>query len=492
MLLSPMTRSSTGLNTSRTSRFESNHVPETSKLSEPNEGAQRPPKVVASRGPSPSWPGLRSLFPVKKANSCEFSMNLYGDGIVWPATGEFATAMENKIDTVANLRSGMEACSQSGCWELTTGTRSNTFSKRLAAPSQAAKLVLSTPSVEDRFSMMIVRSRRLRFPWVVCILCLLFAVGEFAEGQSATLTTEENFRAQQNGTLLGQLRAGMSLEVLELTEDWVQFDLDGWVWNQSLQVINRGRFDLVVSVQGGENIRGGPGGEILGHLEEGTVLESVERVTDWARVRRRAWVWRRSVALFGGDPSGGSEERSGFTVSSSVGDGGEWALGGRADAPILSAPDGDTLAISASSANLRILAREGNWARVRLEGWIWLPQDADEGAGASVRTDVTLESVAAAPDDYRGEVLQWDLQFISLERAEEIRTDFYATEPFLLTRMTDGDQAFVYVAVPPERLAEAQRLNTLERIRVLGRVRTGSARLTGSPILELLSVERIP
>ncbi len=341
--------------------------------------------------------------------------------------------------------------------------------------------------------MMIVPSRRLRFPWVVCFLCLLLAGGEFVEGQSATLTTEENFRAQQNGTLLGQLRAGMSLEVLELTEDWVQFDLDGWVWTQSLQATNRGRFDLVVSVQGGENIRGGPAGEILGHLEEGTLLESVERVTDWARVRRRAWVWRRSVALFGGDDtSGGSEQRSGFTVSSSVGDGGEWALGGRAGAPILSAPDGDTLAISASSANLRVLAREGNWARVHLEGWIWLPEDVDEGAGASVRTDVTLESVAAAPDDYRGEVLQWDLQFISLERAEEIRTDFYVTEPFLLTRMGDGGQGFVYVAIPPERLEEAQGLNPLERIRVLGRVRTGSARLTGSPILELFSLERIP
>ena len=65
-------------------------------------------------------------------------------------------------------------------------------------------------------------------------------------------------------------------------------------------------------------------------------------------------------------------------------------------------------------------------------------------------------------------------------------------EPFLLTRMRDGDQAFVYVAIPPERLAEAQRLSPLESIRVLGRVRTGSARLTGSPILELLSFERIP
>jgi hypothetical protein len=183
-----------------------------------------------------------------------------------------------------------------------------------------------------------------------------------------------------------------------------------------------------------------------------------------------------------------------MVLSSVVGvvDGDDWARGGATETPILSAPDGDTLAVSAPSTNLRVLAREGNWARVRLEGWIWLPQGAEGGVDASIRTDVTLESVVAAPDDYRGALLQWDLQFISLERAEEIRTDFYANEPFLLTRMGEGEQRFVYVAIPPDRLQEAQGLNPLERIRVVGRVRTGSARLTGSPILELLSLDRIP
>ena len=124
---------------------------------------------------------------------------------------------------------------------------------------EAAKFVLSTPSVEDRFSKMIVRSRRIRVLWLLCVLCSLFAFGEFVEGQSGTLTKEENFRAEQNGTLLGQLRAGMSLEVLEATDDWLQFDFDGWIWTRSLQAVNRGAFDLVVSVEGGENIRGGPG-----------------------------------------------------------------------------------------------------------------------------------------------------------------------------------------------------------------------------------------
>ena len=339
---------------------------------------------------------------------------------------------------------------------------------------------------------MIACSWRLGIIGVLCILLPLLAMAEFAEGQSATLTTEENFRAQQNGRLLGQLRAGMSLEVLEATDDWLRFDLEGWVWTRSLQAIDRGSFDLVVSLEGGENIRGTPGGEILGRLEEGTLLETLERVPDWVRVRRQVWVWRRSAVLFGSDPSGGSVERRRPTVASTMVDGEEWALGGSADSPILSAPDGDTLAVSGPSTNLRVLAREGNWARVRLEGWIWLPQGTEGGVEASIRTDVTLASVAAAPDDFRGEVLQWDLQFISLERAEEIRTDFFVTEPFLLTRMGEGDQGFVYVAVPPERLEEARGLSPLERIRVVGRVRTGSARLTGNPILELLSLDRIP
>jgi hypothetical protein len=105
---------------------------------------------------------------------------------------------------------------------------------------------------------------------------------------------------------------------------------------------------------------------------------------------------------------------------------------------------------------------------------------------------MTVQEVSAVPDDeLRGRVIQWDLQFISLERAENIRTDFYEGEPFLLTRTGDAGGMFVYVAIPPERLREAEGLSPLERIRVVGRLRTGSARLTGSPILELLSLTRI-
>ena len=54
-------------------------------------------------------------------------MNVYEEGMFWAATVELATMMKNKVDNTTNLAWGMEAYSKSGCWELTTGTRSNTF-----------------------------------------------------------------------------------------------------------------------------------------------------------------------------------------------------------------------------------------------------------------------------------------------------------------------------------------------------------------------------
>jgi hypothetical protein len=305
--------------------------------------------------------------------------------------------------------------------------------------------------------------------------------------ESATVRVEENLRAEPNGQVVGRVLPGSRMVVEGRQDRWLEVTLEGWVWLPSLQRRSGGSFDLSVSADGGENLREEPRGRVAARLGRGTLLEEVERTTGWIRVRRTAWIWGPSVQVTSPTPAAAAV-RPAAPVPPPVS---RWIRGGPGGSSILSAPGGDTLARSAPGAELRMVGREGNWVRVQLDGWVWAPEGAGgEGASDGV-TDVTPEQVAADPARFRGRVVSWSVQFIALERAERVRTDFFEGEPYLLTRAGTSEGSFVYVAVPQERLAEVQGLTPLERVQVVGRIRTGSAGLTGSPIVDLLEVRRI-
>lgn len=161
-------------------------------------------------------------------------------------------------------------------------------------------------------------------------------------------------------------------------------------------------------------------------------------------------------------------------------------------AVVLTAPAGDTVARVTAGTEMEVLAREGSWARVRVEGWTWLPlRDSVAQSPGAAPAVLRPQDLTANPMAHRGRVVSWDLQFISLERAEKVRTDFFEGEPFLLTRYGGADGPFVYVAIPADRVAEMQGLVPLERLRVTGRVRTGASSLTGTPIVDLVALERV-
>ncbi|MFV2006475.1 MAG: hypothetical protein ACC667_03470 [Longimicrobiales bacterium] len=298
-------------------------------------------------------------------------------------------------------------------------------------------------------------------------------------GQTAVTSGEENIRAGPNGIVLGQVRENIGVEVLAEDGRWVRIRLQGWVWSRSLQAIDRDGFDLVVSAEDGENIRGAPAGDVIGWLEKGMLLVQIESSTGWRRVEREVWIWKASLDFPEADETTSDAERA------------EWVRTGPAGGTILSGPDGDTLAKAHPGTDVRILAREGNWARVRVEGWTWIPDlPTGEDVDSGVLTEVSIEEVVSNPGRYRGRAVQWDLQFISLERAEKIRTDFYEGEPFLLTRGGEEGTRFVYVAVPPDMMPLVDGLLPLERVRVVGRLRLGAAALTGSPIIDLMELVR--
>ena len=315
--------------------------------------------------------------------------------------------------------------------------------------------------------------------------------------QSGVVRVEENLRAEPNGVVIAILTAGTEVGVVQSQGSWLEVEVEGWVWTPSMITWDRGSFDLRVSAQDGENLRSEPNGAVLALLEEGALLEELQRVPGWSEVRRRAWVWAPSVEVRG-EASRESrtepEPETSSTPSTPPSAVGIFQASG--EAPVLSAPTGDTLGLLRPGVEMAVTGRLGSWARVSMEGWVWLP-DGTSVESASLSSDSgsspDLESVLANPTAYEGRIVSWTLQFVSLEAAEAIRTDFYEGEPFLLTRPTDGlNTRFVYVAIPPESLGQAGGLTPLEEITVVGRIRTGSSSLTGSPVLDLVELRRDP
>lgn len=334
---------------------------------------------------------------------------------------------------------------------------------------------------------------------LVLLLALLFAASVPAAGQTVEVSVEEeNFRQEPMGKRLATVNRGTRLEVVGSQGRWRRVTLEGWIWAPSVAATDRQGYDLVVSADGGENLRDepGPGARVAARLLEGFLLERMEEEGNWIRVRRTAWMWAPSLEVSGGDAPATPAEGDAYGGSSgdrraSRGDEApERLVVEGSEVRLHRSPDGRPLADARPGADLTVLAREGEWTRVRLEGWVRSAEVVPSGSASPV-SELTVEELKAAPERYRDRRVRWEVQFISLERAEAVRTDFYEGEPFILARPEADGDGFVYVAVPPERLPQVEQLQPLQRIRVEGRVRTGRSALMGVPVLELLALEEV-
>ena len=326
--------------------------------------------------------------------------------------------------------------------------------------------------------------------------------------QSVRLTVpEENFRKEprvSSGNRLATVLEGAVLDVVRRQGRWHEASLSGWIWKPSVAADQRDGFDLVVSKPGGENLREEPDAESrrVAILERGMLLDSLEARGNWVQVRRAAWIWSGSVTETGGqavavpppeDVDPGPEVSAADDTPVPAAPSTATSLPDRlvvSEEPVmlLVSPEGDTVATLQTGADVAVVARQGEWARVRLEGWVreqsTLPSDS-----AAASDSLTAEDLRSNPQQYVGRRVHWSVQYIALRYAEAVRTDFYEGEPFILARPADRSQGFVYIAVPPELLPQVESLQSLQIIEVLGRVRTGQSALMGEPILDLIALQ---
>lgn len=332
------------------------------------------------------------------------------------------------------------------------------------------------------------------------VLTLLSSASPLAAQAVQVVPVEENLRQEPEGTSAGKRLAtvfqGTPLQVVGRRGPWREVTLEGWVWSQSVRSSTRNGFNLVIAKQGGENLRDRPNGKILARLLQGFLLERVGQQGGWTRVRRTAWIWGPSVGT--GTVAEAADQPPAMTpaaetVEQQSDDPEPPALldrlaVGESGAYLMVSPDGDTLGVLRPGTDLQVLAREGNWARVRLDAWVWTPAFLTEEQDMG-QADLTASDLRANPETYSGRTVQWEVQYVSLEQADAVRTDFYEGEYFILARAPDPSDGFVYLALPPELIPAVEKVRPLQTLRVLARVRTGASSQMGNPILDVLTLE---
>ena len=328
------------------------------------------------------------------------------------------------------------------------------------------------------------------------MLALLLLSRPLAAQDQQSLSAPADLHRDPASTPLVTLPAGAPVDAGNAKGDWREVTVEGWIYTPSTEPTKRDGFDLVVSEKEGENLRRSPNGPVVGRAREGTLLERMGQKGQWTRVRREGWVPRGAVKTPVQGKQGTPPKTTQKTASAATP-----KPGAAAPAPVVTGPDafevaratdltatagGPVIATLQPGISTRVLSRNGEWARVRLEGWV---RDADLQPNAGgAQAGVTAAEVRSSPDRYVGQLLEWRLQVISVQKADELRSEMAPGQPYLLTRGPLPEPGFVYVIIPADQVDRFRSLPPLHEATLRVTIRAARSKYLATPVVELVSV----
>jgi len=327
-------------------------------------------------------------------------------------------------------------------------------------------------------------------PVVLCLVCLHAPLdGLIAQARYRVTGTEAWLYLQPGGKRVARVLGGAEVAAADSQKDWRAVTLDGWIFASSVGASQQAGFDVAVTRAPEENLRATPAGALVARLPRGFALSKLGEERRWLHVQRSGWIQASALAAVAPDSSlGGSTPgpRPGVPdsapnpVDSS-------AVQPSKRTALYRAPEGPPTGTIVPTTPLRVLSRSGEWSRVQLEGWV---KTADlETVAPGVLVGVTSAELRADPDRYVGQTVRWKVQFIAVEKSDELRPDVPEGATYLLTRGPSPERGFVYIVRPEGRLAFVESLVPLSMIDVTARVRSARSRYLGIPVVELLTLE---
>jgi hypothetical protein len=330
-----------------------------------------------------------------------------------------------------------------------------------------------------------------------------------AQGRYRITNDGEWFHQEPSGRRLARLARGAIVGGGVTRGDWMQVTIEGWIFATSVGPSPRPEFDLTVTKAPDENLRSSAGGALVAKLAEGFGLKKVGQDDRWVHVTRDGWVQTSALAVVPDVnatrtvDSTSAAPPQGVLTPGRRPDGSPLGRPGVDSTPpapprqqparpttLYRAPDGPEAGTVTAETPLRVLGRTGEWARVQIEAWV---KATDlQAAPPGVQVGVSAAELRAEPQRYFGQVLRWTLQYIAVQKADDLRPDIPAGATYVLARGPLPERGFVYVIVPDGKLASIQGLAPLATIQVTARVRQGRSRFLGNPVVELISLEASP
>jgi len=336
------------------------------------------------------------------------------------------------------------------------------------------------------------------------LAALSLATPQAAEAQNRTRyrVSADNawFYQDVAGRRIARLAPGAVVTTSGATRnEWMQVTLDGWIFSTSVGRSDRPDFDLLVTRSPNENLRAAPAGPLVAELAQGFGLNRVRGDSGgrWVHVTRDGWVQRTALTPIAdvsvtrtADPSDTAADQGGLTPGPRPG--ADSSVDSTRAQPmrmttLYRAPDGPEAGTLAAEIPLRVLSRNGEWTRVQFEGWV--KGGELQAAPAGVLVGVTAAELRAEPQRYAGQVVRWRLEFIAIQKADDLRPDIPSGSSYVLARGPLPERGFVYVIVPDIKLPAFRALTPLVTMQITARVRNGRSRYLGNPVVELISLE---
>ncbi|HET9064587.1 MAG TPA: hypothetical protein VFN22_02040 [Gemmatimonadales bacterium] len=315
-------------------------------------------------------------------------------------------------------------------------------------------------------------------------LALLLAFGTLplvAQG-AGRMPANGDFHKDPGGTPLGTISKNAAVVFGQTRAGWREVTLVGWIETKAVRPDTRDGFDVSVTSDN-TPIRTEPdaAAPIRAVARTGALFDRVSTRGGWSEIRRTAWTPVSTAAPESPAPTPApSPAQAGTTPGPTATDSTQVAVQGgtqfSADA------GGPPIGTLEATRRATVTERRAGWSRVTLDVWV---RDGSVG-GAPSATGITGKDVRDEPDRYIGQTVEWSLQVLAVQQADELRPELPLGQPYVLARGPLPETGFVYLLLPTKDVAAWRALGPLAEVRVRATIRAGRTRYLPTPVIELV------